>query len=240
MMPAVPKRQGGWRGAWCALAAFIAMLVPASAEGAAKLRGQLALGAWRPHVRRHHRGRSARRHPRRARRSRRTSRARGCPNADLVPDAANLVTVEHATLCIVNHERREHRLVPLSDNAALRRAAARYSRAMVRRDFFGDVPPSRLTVTQRVARSGYVGTGRRAHPARAVRLAENLAYGCGPLATPASIVRAWMASPAHRAILLGPRYRATGIGIVAGAPSRVRGGWKGPAATYTQYFASQR
>ena len=45
---------------------------------------------------------------------------------------------------------------------------------------------------------------RRARAAgfRGRNVGEAIAYGCGSLSTPASIVRSWMDSPPHRAILL--------------------------------------
>jgi uncharacterized protein YkwD len=45
----------------------------------------------------------------------------------------------------------------------------------------------------------------------------------------------WMASPEHRANILSPAYRDTGIGVVAAMPQSVG---QGPGATYTQDFGS--
>jgi uncharacterized protein YkwD len=41
---------------------------------------------------------------------------------------------------------------------------------------------------------------------------EVIGWGCGSLGSAAAMVRAWMASPPHRAIILG-RGRAVGIGF---------------------------
>ena len=41
---------------------------------------------------------------------------------------------------------------------------------------------------------------------------ENLAWGVGAYGTPKGIVRAWLASPAHRANLLRPGFRRIGLG----------------------------
>ena len=54
------------------------------------------------------------------------------------------------------------------------------------------------------------------------------------LSTPSAIVAGWMRSPEHRANILNPDFRDSGIGIVAHAPRRYSGGQRG--ATYTQQF----
>src|SRR5437762_2182635 len=50
-------------------------------------------------------------------------------------------------------------------------------------------------------------------------LGENLAFGQGPLTTPATIVFAWMTSPEHRANILEPDFRDIGIAVGFGSPS---------------------
>lgn len=256
---AVPRLRGAQTGLWCALVAFAAAFWPAATEGAATRPAGIAHAARRGHARRHHahhkRRHAGRRHrhhvrhqsvrsvqgaARSPRRTRSTPQSRTCANADVVPGAASVATVERATLCLVNNERRAHGVAPLTDSAPLGHAATGYSLAMVKDDFFSDVSPSGTTVGERIARSGYRATAPRARPAQLGRLAENLAVGCGSLATPASIVRTWMESPPHRANLLGRGFRASGIGVALGVPSLVANGWSGPAATYTQYFASSR
>ena len=52
-------------------------------------------------------------------------------------------------------------------------------------------------------------------------------------ATPASIVRSWLRSPGHRAILLDGRYDDVGIGIALGAPVG------GSGATFTGDFGER-
>jgi uncharacterized protein YkwD len=73
--------------------------------------------------------------------------------------------------------------------------------------------------------------------ARSWSLGENIAWGSGTLATPRSIVRAWMHSPEHRANILNGGFRDIGIGIATGAPvplgSRLGG------ATYTTDFGTR-
>jgi uncharacterized protein YkwD len=47
---------------------------------------------------------------------------------------------------------------------------------------------------------------------------ENIAWGEGPSSTPASIVKAWMASPDHRENILDTAYKDVGIGLALGSP----------------------
>jgi uncharacterized protein YkwD len=57
----------------------------------------------------------------------------------------------------------------------------------------------------------------RAAGFRGSNVGEAIAYGCGSFATPASVVRQWLRSPPHRAILLSGRSRV-GIGISGRSP----------------------
>ena len=59
--------------------------------------------------------------------------------------------------------------------------------------------------------------------ARGPAFGENLAWGVGPGAQTHMIVRAWLASPGHRAILLRPGWRRLGIGTVVGTFAGYRG-----------------
>ena len=53
-------------------------------------------------------------------------------------------------------------------------------------------------------------------------MGENIGYGLPRRSSPADQVRYWMASPAHRANILNPRFRAAGLGIWSGTPSATR------------------
>jgi uncharacterized protein YkwD len=153
-----------------------------------------------------------------------------CAHADALPTPAALGRMRRATLCLLNAERRRAGLARLHSNRALRHVAARYARLMVQRTFFDHVSPAGSTFVQRILRSGYL------HHARGYHIGENLAWGGGTLATPREIVRAWMASPPHRANILSGLYRHIGVGISLGVP--VVGG--GPGATYVNEFGRRR
>jgi uncharacterized protein YkwD len=155
--------------------------------------------------------------------------AAACAGAHGQPSRATLARDTAATLCLVNHARARHGLPPLRRNARLHRAAAGYSRAMVRGGFFDHEGPDGSTPASRVRRSGYL------RGARSWSLGEAIAWGTGPLSTPAAIVRGWMHSPPHREILLDPRLRDAGIGVALGAP-----GVGGQAATITADLGVRR
>ena len=63
---------------------------------------------------------------------------------------------------------------------------------------------------------------------------ENIAWGTLWLATPRSIVAAWMASPGHRENILDAHYRDTGIGVSPHPLASLANGQ--PGAIYTQDF----
>ena len=153
-----------------------------------------------------------------------------CPAAAAKPGGSNLRMVRHTTLCLLNRERRNHGLPRLRGNGKLRRSATRYSRQMVRRNFFSHVSPGGSTPTERIRRAGYL------RGARSWAIGENLAWGSGGYASPLGTVRSWMNSPGHRANILRRDFRAIGIGIALGAP----GTRAGNAATYTTHFGRRR
>src|SRR5215210_2932599 len=113
-----------------------------------------------------------------------------------------------AVACQINRQRRAHGLAPVSAEPRLSRMAGRYARAMVRLRFFSHTAPGGLTLSDRLRAARF---GARA-------AGEALAWGQGTRATPIAIVRAWMHSPPHRAVLLGRSYRHIGIGVAAGSP----------------------
>jgi len=156
------------------------------------------------------------------------AQAAGCAGADLLPAVASVPTAKSATLCLLNGERAARGLAPLSSDPTLEDAAQGYSLAMVQQRFFGHVSPSGQTITERLA--DYVA------PARSWATGENLAWGQGPLATPAAIVRNWMASPGHRDNILNDEFNEIGVGIVGGTPS---GGLPALTATYTTTFGAR-
>jgi len=134
-----------------------------------------------------------------------------------------------AVICEINRERRGRGLRPVSSHPRLTAAARRYARAMVRLRFFSHTSPGGGTLLDRLRAAGYGG--------RRVAAGEALAWAQGRRATPRAIVRAWMDSPPHRAVLLGRGYRDVGIGVALGSP---HGSAMGASATYTADFGTAR
>jgi uncharacterized protein YkwD len=122
---------------------------------------------------------------------------------------------ERAIACLINRVRARYGLRRMHRNRTLAVTAARYARAMSRRNFFGHRGAGGSTPVSRARRAGY----------RCRILGETLAYGRGYPGTPAGIVAQLMASPPHRRILLEPRVRDLGVGAARGVPRRgVHGG----------------
>jgi len=149
----------------------------------------------------------------------------GCVDADVTPTETNEQVVREAVLCLHNEIRAERGLPALRQDARLRRAALDHSGDMVSRRYFEHTTPAGVTMADRIIAARY--TSRDV----GWSLGENLAWGTGRLATPRSIMRAWMDSPAHRANILKRGYREIGIGVVTGVPTGAAAG-----ATYTADF----
>lgn len=149
-----------------------------------------------------------------------------CPNTDLTPSRANVATVAASTLCLLNGERRDAGLGPLSQNPKLARAAVAHSRDMVAKRYFDHVAKSGSDPVKRIRRAGYMP------PVGAWTVGENLAWGTGVLASPKEIVKAWMKSQGHRQNILRAQFKEIGFGVVIGNPRSA----SGAGATYTTTF----
>jgi uncharacterized protein YkwD len=154
------------------------------------------------------------------------AQAANCPGEDLVPDATNAAQVADATLCLINQQRAAGGLAPVAANGSLTNASAAYAGDMIARTFFAHETPDGVTLDQRLARVGY----------RYELAGENIAWGEGPLATPASIVDAWMHSEGHRLNIMEPEYRQVGLGILPGTPKSAPSAFAG--ATYVTDFGT--
>ena len=151
-----------------------------------------------------------------------------CRDTGLRPTRATSTRAAAATLCLVNVQRARHAEHVLRRNADLGRSAISHSQDMVSANYFEHVSPAGVTPLDRIKASTYL-----LHRSTYV-IGENIAVGVLQLSTPSAIVAGWMRSPEHRANILNPDFRDSGIGIVAHAPGRYSGGQRG--ATYTQQF----
>jgi uncharacterized protein YkwD len=152
-----------------------------------------------------------------------------CQNTEIMPTADNLDAVRAATLCLVNQERARDDELPLRTSSLLEQVAQSHSEAMVSEDYFAHVAPDGETQLERVTSSGYIPNSRVGYA-----IGENIAWGTLSMATPSSIVAAWVGSPEHLANILNDRYRDSAIGVMAAVPASLAEGQ--PGAIYTQEF----
>ena len=155
--------------------------------------------------------------------------AASCANADLTPTSGNIEQVRAAVLCLINQERERHGEGALVASAKLAHAAQAHSRDMANEDYFSHIAPNGETPLQRMRASGYLPNSQDGYV-----VGENIAWGTMWLATPQSIVSAWMASPGHRANILDGAYRETGVGVEPRPPASLAEGQ--PGALYSQDF----
>jgi len=141
-----------------------------------------------------------------------------CRGATRTPQRLGESGVRHATLCLLNQQRRAHGLRTLRADTGLAKAALGHSKDMVAHRYFAHESRSGAAFTARMPRSRFHILG------------ENIGWGSGPFATPRALVQAWMHSAGHRANILQRRYRAIGIGVAFGAPVG------GSGATYSTDF----
>jgi uncharacterized protein YkwD len=114
--------------------------------------------------------------------------------------AQGLSSSENSLLQTMNSVRASHGVTPLRLDVRLLRAARGHSADMLRRQYFAH---------------GAVAGRALAQGARGPVFGEDLAWGTG--VTAQWVIGRWLASPAHRAVLLRPGFRRVGIGISFGS-----------------------
>jgi uncharacterized protein YkwD len=119
-------------------------------------------------------------------------------------------------IALANRDRAAAGLFPLQDNGLLELAAQMKADDMVSRGYFSHDTPDHEPPWHWLALAGYDFTSA----------GENLAV---LFAHPESIEKAWMASPDHRANILGEHYADIGIGIATGT-------YRGIPTTYVVEF----
>jgi uncharacterized protein YkwD len=149
-----------------------------------------------------------------------------CADQTLAPAPATLGAMAAAQLCLLNGERADAGLPPLKLDALLSAAAQAYAADLVAGQYFSHTGRDGSTIRSRLDAAGYLPRNG------GWAIGENLAWGTGALATPASIMQAWMNSPGHRENILNAEYREIGIGVVPGNPST----GSGAGATYANAF----
>lgn len=156
-----------------------------------------------------------------------------CPGAMDIPTSTDaMATAAVAIVCQVNAERASRGVPALRRDGDLGQAARGHATDMSRRNYFAHVSPEGGTLGDRLRKAGY---GR---PGDGWRAGEDLGWGTGGQATPNALVDAWLASPAHKRILLSSSYREIGVGVAGGAPNQ--SGAELPGATYAMDLATIR
>ena len=151
--------------------------------------------------------------------------AAGCSGAGKAPAQLGSSQLQQATLCLINAQRHRHGLGSLRSDSKLRKAAARHSSDMVRRDYFSHYSPGGGSIQTRIGGSGYLrGAG-------SFVFGEVIGGGKARGGSPKSVVQAWMHSGPHRAAILNGSFKDLGIGITRGYPGK---GSRG--ATFTVDF----
>jgi uncharacterized protein YkwD len=132
----------------------------------------------------------------------------GCAGATASPGQAAPATLQAATLCLVNGERRSRGLRPLSLDPRVAAAAQAHAQDMESHRYMSHYSrgggPS-----YRMARAGYHCL-RRGCPR-----GEDIAWAAQG-ATPRRIVAMWMHSAGHRYNILYRTYAVAGVGIASG------------------------
>jgi uncharacterized protein YkwD len=113
--------------------------------------------------------------------------------------ARGLSTSEPSLLAAINSTRAGRGLAQVRVDVRLARVARSHSADMLRHNYFSH---------------GAFSSRLRASGARGPMFGEDLAWGTA--ATPQWIIGQWLASPAHRAVLLRPGFRRVGLGVVTG------------------------
>ncbi|MDP3882692.1 MAG: CAP domain-containing protein [Candidatus Staskawiczbacteria bacterium] len=103
-----------------------------------------------------------------------------------------------------NWERQKYGLSPLSQNSKLSSAALKKAQDMLSNQYFAHVSPNGTGLVELINSVGYNYSA----------IAENLAYG--NFKTESEVIKAWMASPGHRAAILNKNYTEIGAAIVKG------------------------
>jgi uncharacterized protein YkwD len=141
------------------------------------------------------------------------ARRQACANRNVEFEAAPDQARE-ALVCEIERLRARRDLRRLDTDGRLAKAARRHAADMVDRHYFSHYSPAGADVADRARRTGY------AKRECSWRLGEVLAWGVGGRSTAAATVRAWMASPDHRRILVSNKYSDLGVGTVAGTPEQ--------------------
>ena len=132
---------------------------------------------------------------------------------------ADMDAVESAMVARINAVRRRHRLAPVRLSPKLAAAAHSHASSMARFGYFAHASRDGTTAAMRI-KAFYPSSGFSSWS-----IGENLLWA-SPDITPERAIAMWLASPAHRRILMSARWRELGLQRihVAAAPGVFNGG----------------
>jgi uncharacterized protein YkwD len=123
--------------------------------------------------------------------------------------AVSLNSYEKQLVAAVNKQRAKRGLAQLRVNTKLVNAARAHSTEMGEQKYFAHNSLSGETWSSRIIRYGYTREG-----CSYWKVGENIYYGSGLYSSPYAVIKAWMGSKAHRAVILTKVFRHIGIGAV--------------------------
>jgi uncharacterized protein YkwD len=123
--------------------------------------------------------------------------------------AISLNSYERQLVTAVNKQRAKRGLHELRLNAKLVDSARAHSADMGEEKYFDHNSPDGETWSSRIVRYGYTREG-----CSYWKVGENIYYGAGLYSSPTLVVKAWMGSPGHRAVILTKVFRDIGVGAV--------------------------
>ena len=125
-----------------------------------------------------------------------------CDGGSITLNAYEMRTYE-----LHSQARASNGLATLCVSEILTQAAQYHSQEMIDQGYFSHNSYNGESYSARLERFGYNSY---------TKVAENIAWGSGSLASPEYIFRSWLESSDHRANILDPDYREIGIGTATG------------------------
>lgn len=117
-----------------------------------------------------------------------------------IPTQSDVKSFENEVVRLVNVQRVNNGLQPLTQNWELSRVARYKSQDMINKNYFSHISPVYGSPFTMMENFGIHFTAA----------GENIAMG---QKTPAEVMTAWMNSPGHRANILSPSYTQIGVGL---------------------------
>ncbi len=121
--------------------------------------------------------------------------------------SVQLTKDEQLLVTLVNQQRAKAGLKPVTVRTKLVAAARGHAVEMATKKYFAHNSYNGEHFDARIMRYGYSMSGYTYW-----RSGEDIYWGAGLFSSPVAVVNAWMASAAHRAVILGANFRDVGVG----------------------------